>query len=135
MTSFEEEYLDVLQNIEFAIVNVYRSEQALTDYDVSKIVNVLISGYQAELSKRNMSKPNLTPLQEHLYKSVKHMCEWRLGREAIDKTEKHLQAKNIKSVSMEEIIACLKRIRKSVETWNKQSGRTGYLQYIDQFLV
>lgn len=43
MANFEEEYLDVLQNIEFAIVNVYRREQALTDYDVSKIMSVLIS--------------------------------------------------------------------------------------------
>jgi hypothetical protein len=110
-------------------VNVYRSEQALTDYDVSKILNVLISEYQAEISKRNFSKPNLSPLQERLYKSVKEMCEWRLGREDIDKEEK------LEPVSVEEIIACLKRIRKSVEMWNKQSGRQGYLEYIDQFLV
>ena len=31
MANVEEEYLDVLQNIEFAIVSVYRSEQALSD--------------------------------------------------------------------------------------------------------
>lgn len=135
MANIEEEYLDVLQNIEFAIVNVYRNEQALSDYDVSKILSVLISGYQAEHSKRDFSKPSLSPLQERLYVSVKHMCEWRLGREAIDKKEKRLQKGKPKSISVEEIIACLKRIRKSVEMWNKQSGRKGYLDYIDQFLV
>jgi hypothetical protein len=135
MANIEEEYLDVLQNIEFAIVNVYRSEQGLTDYDVSKIMNVLISAYQAELSKREFRKPNLSALQEELYGSVKHMCEWRLGREAIDQEEKHLEMKVTKSISVEEIIACLKRIRKSVETWNKQGGRKGYLEYIDQFLL
>ena len=135
MANIEEEYLDVLQNIEFAIVNVYRSEQALSDYDVSKILNVLISGYQAELSKRDFSKPNLSPSQERLYVSVKHMCEWRLGREAMDKKEKQFQKGKPESISVEEIIACLKRIRKSVEMWNKQSGRKGYLDYIDQFLV
>ncbi len=69
MANIEEEYLDVLQNIEFAIVSVSRSEQALTDYDVSKILNVLISGYQAELSKRDFSKPYLSPLQEGLYQA------------------------------------------------------------------
>ncbi len=63
------------------------------------------------------------------------MCEWRLGREAIDTEEKHLQMKVTKSLSVEEMIVCLKRIRKSVETWNKQGGRKGYLEYIDQFLV
>lgn len=135
MANVEEEYLDVLQNIEFAIVSVYRSEQALSDYDVNKILNVLISGYQAELSRRDFSKPNLSPLQEQLYKSVKHMCEWRLGREDIDKKERHIQTKKVKPILVEEIIACLKRIRKSVETWNKQGGRKGYLQYIDQFLL
>ncbi len=135
MADFEDKYLDILQNIEFAIINVYRNEQALSDYDVSKIVNVLISGYQAELSKRDFSEPNLSPLQEQLYRNVKHICGWRLGREAIDKKEKHLQMKQSISVSVEEIIACLKRIRKSVETCNKQGGRKGYLQYIDQFLV
>ena len=135
MTNIEEEYLDVLQNIEFAIVSVYRSEQALSDYDVNKILNVLISGYQAELSSRGFNKPNLSPLQEQLYKSVEHMCEWRLGREAIDKEERRLQMEKPDPLSVEEIITCLKRIRKSVETWNKQGGRKGYLQYIDQFLV
>jgi hypothetical protein len=63
------------------------------------------------------------------------MCEWRLGREDIDKKERHLQTKKAKPISVEEIIACLKRIRKSVETWNKQGGRKGYLQYIDRFLM
>jgi exosortase/archaeosortase len=135
MTNIEEEYLDVLQNIEFAIVSVYHSEQALSDYDVSKILNVLISGYQAELSKRDFPKPNLSSLQERLYESVKHMCEWRLGRVKINKKEKQLQKIKTESISVEEIIACLKRIRKSVETWNKQNGRKGYLDYIDQFLV
>jgi hypothetical protein len=135
MANFEEDYLDVLQNIEFAIISVYRSEQALTDYDVNKIINVLILEYQAEFSKRDFSKPNLSPLQEQLYGSVKGMCEWRLGRESLDQKEKRLEMKNLKPVSVEEIIACLKRIRKSVETWNKKGGRTGYLQYIEQFLV
>lgn len=121
MANVEEEYLDVLQNIEFAIVSVYRSEQALSDYDVNKILNVLISGYQAELSRRDFSKPNLSTLQEQLYESVKDMCEWRLGRKAIFKKEKHLQVKKLGPLSVEEIIACLKRIRKSVETWTKQA--------------
>jgi hypothetical protein len=70
-----------------------------------------------------------------LYLSVKHMCEWRLGRETIAKMEKQFQKRKPESISVEELIACLKRIRKSVEMWNKQSGRKGYLQYIDQFLV
>jgi hypothetical protein len=134
MADFEDEYLDVLQNMEFAIVNVYRSEQVLSDYDVDKVLNILISEYQAEHSKRDFTKPNLSPLRERLYKSVKHMCEWRLGREVIGGKGKQLKMKESDSNSVEEIIACVKRIRKSVETWNKRGGQRGYLQYIDQFL-
>jgi len=134
MADFEDEYLDVLQNIEFAIIHVSRSEEALSDYDVDKVLNILISEYQAELSKRDFTKPNLSPLRERLYKSVKHMCEWRLGREAIGGKGKQLRVKEAESNSVEEIIACIKRIRKSVETWNKRGGQKGYLQYIDQFL-
>lgn len=37
-------------------------------------------------------------------------------------------------ISIEEMIACLKRVRKSVETWNKQGGRQGYLNYIENFI-
>ena len=32
--------------------------------------------------------------------------------------------------SLEEIVQCLKRIRHSVEFWNKKNGRQGYLNFI-----
>jgi hypothetical protein len=134
MADFEDEHLDVLQNIEFAIINVFRSEETLADYDVDKVLTILISEYQAEYSQRNSTKPDLSPLRERLYRSVKHMCEWRLGREAIGGKGKHLKMKTSESSSVVEMVACLKRVRKSVETWNKRGGQRGYLQYIDQFL-
>ena len=37
-------------------------------------------------------------------------------------------------ISLEEIVAVLKRIRKSVRYWHKKAGRRGYLEYIDQFI-
>lgn len=33
-----------------------------------------------------------------------------------------------------EIVACLKRLRKSVQFWTKSGGRQGYLNYIVEFL-
>ena len=36
--SIEEEHLDVLQNIEFAIISLYRLEPSLLDYDVQNAV-------------------------------------------------------------------------------------------------
>ena len=44
----EEEYLDILQNIEFAIMSVYRDNPLLVDFDVEAAINALISLYHAE---------------------------------------------------------------------------------------
>jgi lysyl-tRNA synthetase class II len=134
MSNFEDEYLDVLQNIEFAIVSVYRAERTLSDYDVDKVLNILISEYKAQNIKSTVVKPNLSPLDERLYQSMRHMCEWRLGREALENEDKLPKMEVPRSKSVEEIIACLKRIRKSVEKWNKRGGQRGYLEFIDQFL-
>ncbi len=41
----------------------------------------------------------------------------------------------METVSLEVIVACLKRIRKSIQKWNKRGGRQGYLTYVHQFLV
>jgi len=37
-------------------------------------------------------------------------------------------------VSPDEIVAYLKYIHKSVRFWMKRGGRTGYLDFIDQFI-
>jgi O6-methylguanine-DNA--protein-cysteine methyltransferase len=39
---FEEKYLDVLQNIEFGIVSVYREHPEMLDWDAFKAVEALI---------------------------------------------------------------------------------------------
>jgi hypothetical protein len=67
------------------------------------------------------------------YTRVKAICDWRLGRETLIK-EKRKQKTQIQPLTVNEIMACLKRIRKSVETWTRESGRQGYLLYISQFL-
>jgi len=44
----EDKYLDVLQNIEFAIVSVYRKESDLSDYEVMDALDALINLYRAQ---------------------------------------------------------------------------------------
>jgi hypothetical protein len=41
-------HVDVLQNIEFAIVNVYRERPLLVDYSVMRSLEALIGLYRAE---------------------------------------------------------------------------------------
>jgi hypothetical protein len=40
-----------------------------------------------------------------------------------------------KPLQADEIVACLKRIIKSLQHWNKYGGRQGYLQFIEQYIV
>lgn len=131
MTSFEDDYLDVLQNIEFAIVQVYHSNQTLMDYEVEKALNNLIQTY-----KRPNREPKLhsNRLADEVYGAVKAMCDWRLGSDLLVSTDGLALPTDIDPLTVDEIVACLKRIRKSVRTWNKRGGRQGYLKFIEQYV-
>jgi hypothetical protein len=133
MRDFEEEYLDVLQNIEFAIVNVYRQQRDLVDYDVEQALNSLVREYQSREQGRSLEQPEFAPPVHDVYDGVLRMCEWRLGLEDL-LGEGDLPFGNPEPLSLDEIVACLKRIRKSVRKWKKRGGRQGYLHFIDQFI-
>jgi hypothetical protein len=128
---FEEEYQDVLQNIEFAIVNVYRHHAELTDFDVETVLSELIRGYQAEQRQREVTPPSLNDLRQQLYDGLKMMCDWRLGRAELSRESGQSDLPRPKPLTVDEIIACLKRIRRSVQKWSKQGGRQGYLKFIE----
>lgn len=128
---FEEEYADVLQNIEMVITTYYQDHPELTDYQVDAALEALGRTYQREkiggapvLPKGNLALD--------LYHSVKTICEWRLGRENI--VDEEGQPMSVEPLTVDEIQACLKRLRKSIDTWNKHGGTQGYLNYIRQFL-
>lgn len=135
MTGFKEDNQDVLQNIEFAIVRVYRRNSDLVDYDVEKALSVLISNYHRQLQNQASKAPRMNTITREVYEAMKAMYEWRLGREALVSEENQSQMMIPDPISVDVIIASLKRIRKSVQKWNKRGGRQGYLQFIDQFIV
>ena len=135
MAEFEEEYQDVLQNIEFAIVSVYREDPGLLDYEVDSALNALIVAYQAE-QKHRVSRPAaLSPLAQEVFTRVHAMCEWRVGREEFISDEPGAETPHPSPVSLEEIVACLKRVRKSVRTWTQEGGRQGYLRFVSHFIA
>ncbi len=130
MPSFEDEYLDVLQNIEMAILNVYREHDDLLDYDVDKVLNLLWTEYRNEKQSRLIPKPKLGDNVQMVYDSVQEVCEWRIGRRNMI-AGKGLAELRPEPIAVDEIMDCLKRIRKSVDLWHKQGGRQGYLYFID----
>jgi len=87
MMSFEDEYLDVLQNIEFAIISVYRQDKSLLDYDVMDAVEAPVRRYSAEQTGRNPPAPRLHERAQRVYEAACSMCEFRLGREHLTGVE------------------------------------------------
>ena len=128
----EEDYLDVLQNIEFAIVSVGRREPALVDFDVENAVIALISHYRAH--DRAARLPNLNERAKQVYELVGTMCEWRMGNAESASADMETSGPRPPVVAVDVIVACLKRIRKSVQMWNKEGGRRGYLTFVQRFI-
>ena len=58
--SFEDRYLDVLQNIESAIVATYRQYPELHDRTVRDVVDFLICSYQIEACRRSLPVPHFS---------------------------------------------------------------------------
>lgn len=129
--NLEEEYMDVLHNIETMIIDVYREDPTLLDYDVEAAITALISYYRARQIDREPKPIRLTEREEAVYKRVHSICEWRLGKE-ISEIDGILPEAGL--INIEELLNCLKRINKSVQKWNKQGGRQGYLSFIKGFL-
>ena len=129
----EDEYQDVLQNIEFGIVSIYRIHSEMTDWDALNAVEGLIRTYQAEGRGRSAPSLSLDSLSQKVFNSVHPMCEWRLGREKMmDKDGEQLDLE-MTPLTLDEIVTCLKRTRRSINMWNKEGGQKGYLSFIVEF--
>ena len=130
----EEQYADVLQNIETAIVSIYEIDARLLDLDVLDALDVLIRNYALEEQGVGTRTSRLSGPAQRVHDLVRRICEWRLGRQPFDAADPPADRWAGGEFSLPELVLCLKRIRKSVRLWNEQSGRQGYLDYVRQFL-
>jgi hypothetical protein len=130
----EKDYLDILQNIEFAIMSVYRDNPLLVDFDVEAAINALISLYHAQSQNHEPRPVRLNERATLVYERVAAMCDWRLGREGLVTADESEDVPPPEPVTLDVIDACLKRIRKSVQRWNKEGGRQGYLTFVGRFV-
>jgi hypothetical protein len=130
----ENQYFDVLQNIEFAIVKEYRRDPAILDLNVREAVNALARQYESEEEGRTPPRAQMTDRTQAIFDAVRAVCEWRLGRPCgpVPATRNDPPVPDITAAEM---AACLKRIRKSVDRWNKESGPRGYLNFVRQYIV
>lgn len=127
----EDTHLDVLQNIEFAIVSVYRERGDLVDYDVMRALDALIDVYRAESRGYTPKEIHLPERESLVFQRVKDICEFRIGRSELRINRNILSGAE---KTPDEIHAYLRRIRRSVDRWNKRGGQQGYLQFVKQYV-
>ena len=133
MMDFEENYLGIMQNMEFVIIQIYRSHADLTDFLVDKAIEALLRFYQAE--KRGKAAPalKLGGLDEQIYEAVQSVCEFHLQRPSTFKPDMELLEEVEAEVTLDVIIEGLKSLRKSISLYTKEGGRQGYLIFANQF--
>ena len=130
MSNIEERHPDVLHNLEFAIVRVYRVEPALLDLDAQDAVDALVQHYRAEQEGRRPPAIRLDIRAERVFHAVRETCEWHLGRGRLAGLDEVPSA----PIPLAELLECLRRIAKSIRFWSREAGRRGYLGYVSQYV-
>lgn len=128
MKPFGEDNLDVLQNIEFMIVEAYKANPAITDFDVTDALDALTRQYAAEAAGRQPSAISLDPRAQAVYQNVRRVCEWRLGREVGNVIDAQ------SAITVDGAISALRTIMKSVRRWSGRGGKRGYLEFVRNYL-
>lgn len=128
-----ERFGDVLQNIEFAILCEYENAPDLLDLDVIDALDALVRRYVAEEGNRTPPRLSLSRPAARVFEAAERMCEWRLGRGALNEGEPDTVIPLDQRNNVSDLLVCLKRVRKSAHIWNEQGGRQGYLDYISEF--
>ena len=122
--------LAVLQNLEFVVVDVWRTHPDMTDYVAQRAYEAAFEWYRAEARGHLPKPPSLSGLDRVTFDALKEMCELRLGR-----GESLLgAAQSLPAVPVPLLVDCLRELRKSAERHTKLEGRQGYLKFIDGFL-
>lgn len=130
----QDEFPDVMQNIEFAIVAVFERNPDLADRDVLAAVEVLMNVYSREGTKRERPTTGPPGMAKVVYQECRRVCEWRLGRRPLTDGDPTDDDEPPDEISLKDMIRCLKGLRKSIRMWHSMGGRQGYLNYVSQFV-
>lgn len=125
-----EEYQDVLQNLEFSVIALFRENPEMTDYVALRAYEAAYERYRAEQRGHTPKPHGLTGLDAKACEAVCAICEFQLGRDP----GPGRSGPAIKPLSAEEIVACLRRLTRSVKLHTERAGRQGYLNYVGHFV-
>jgi hypothetical protein len=130
--SIEEDYPDVLQNLESAVIQFYRAHPELTDFAVLEAYGAATDLYSAEQRGVEPRKRALNDLQTELFDHVSGVCEYLLGRAELKTMDGGSVEREVIDHTI--LIRCLRKLQKSVPKWTKRGGRQGYLNFVSNFV-
>jgi hypothetical protein len=115
----EDDYLDVLQNIEVGIIAEFRKDRSILDSDALEAVNALVryfdlGRYGARLGVRS----------QRIFDTVRDTVKYRLEPSGVGPPLN----------TTAEMLKCLKRIASSISFWTKERGRQGYLVFVEEHM-
>jgi len=126
LIEFEGQYLDVLQNIECALLSLVKDHPELSDHDMLRTTEQALTHYKSQQrGNPAIAQSKLTDIHQDIFERVLSICEWRLGRLPPPNKETVCSP-----ITIEELLLCLKRIEKSIKFWTKQGGRKGYINFV-----
>ena len=121
------DFLDILQNIEAAIIATYKAHPEISDKDVLLATERLIGSYTRERKKLPALPVSLPKNSMLMYEAMKGACEFRLTRESLNAVDDEVVGYRI---PVRLLIPCLDRLEKSMQMWHKRDGFRGYLAFI-----
>jgi hypothetical protein len=126
--SVEEEFVDVLQNIEAEVLRIWRKHPSMADYAVTRVYEEAVAYYSAVAQAQAPKPTRLTGLDLQLFQAVQGAADRRLAGLTLD------DGTRIEPIAPSNLVDCFKRLRKSVDRWTRTGGRQGYLSLIAQFV-
>ncbi|HEB62336.1 MAG TPA: hypothetical protein ENI82_04205 [Bacteroidetes bacterium] len=115
--NFEDENLDLLQNIESGIISVYRENKSIKDAHVYKALNMVMEVTKKKLTGKDVPLPEAGEIETEIAEII-------------------FEILTLRSFTNEDLklnIFALKKIMKSIKFWNKKRGTRGYLTYVNSF--
>ena len=128
-----DEFSGVLHDLESVVNSCHHADPGLTDWDVQAAYEAMIRAVRATTDYWAPPEPRLNERALAVYRDLEPIVAWRLGRATLD-DERGRPVLCTEVIGPDDMTLCLKRLVRSLKLWNKQGGRQGYLNYIEEFL-
>lgn len=131
-TEFERKYEELLENIEANIISTSRRHPKLVDYNVNKVLTAMIRTIEADQKNKKPPRLSLNEGEEEMYDLLYVIYALTTDHESVAEIQFDGKRPNLGKYTPDEVIACFKRLQKSIRTFSDQ-GRRGYLNIVGQF--